>query len=69
MRDLELTDTDESIIMGALEKTYTSPGYWSAKRMQSVQISLNQNPQIYMTATDFLNKFTVRVREALTGAQ
>ncbi len=25
-----------------------------------------QNPQIYMTATDCLNKFTVRVREALS---
>ena len=69
MRDLELTDTDESIIMGALEKTYTSLGYWSAEadifpeRTNIVEI---QNPQIYMTATDFLNKFTVRVREALT---
>ena len=70
MRDLELTDTDESIIMGALEQTYNSLGYWIPnadvypERTNIVEI---QNPHIYTTATDFINKFTVRVVEALSN--
>ena len=66
--DLDLTKGDKAAILSAINEFYLERGYWInnadkyPKRTQIVDI---ENPMLYATMGDFINKFTTMMKKVL----